>query len=161
MQNAPSVSYPVGRSAFWGGVLLLLGLAGLLNLALWWWLLGPQQRGEPAQQGWLAGGLLFCVVWAAWAQLGWRYSPVGRLQWDALAQAVRGERAAGAWRWHSDAFRDGAPLLGVSVVLDLQSRLLLRLVDPDGRLRWLWAERWSDPQRWHALRQALTAQHRY
>lgn len=158
MQNAPSVDYPVGRSLFWAGLLCLLGLAGVLCQVLWWRLLGPQQRSGLLHQVLLAGGLLLCGGWAAWARLAWLRAPVGRLRWDALAPAAgEGGRSAGAWRWFSVAFPDGAPLMDVSVVLDLQSRVLLRLADPGGRLRWVWAERDRDPPRWPGLRRALAA----
>jgi len=158
MQNAPSVDYPVGRSVFWAGLLGLLGLAGLLCLALWWWLLGPQPQARLLHRALLAGGLLLCAGWAVWARLSWLHAPVGRLRWDALAPAARaGGRSAGAWRWFSVPFPEGAPLSDVTVVLDLQSRVLLRLADPGGRLRWVWAERGCDPQRWPGLRRALAA----
>lgn len=157
MQNAPSVDYPVGRSVFWAGLLCLLGLAGLLCQVMWWWWLGPQQRADPVQQGLLAGGLVLCGGWAAWARLAWLRTPVGRLRWDAQAPAARDGQPPGAWRWFSAAFPDGAPLVGVTVMLDLQSRVLLRLADPGGRLRWVWAERGRDPLHWRGLRRALAA----
>jgi hypothetical protein len=43
----------------------------------------------------------------------------------------------------------------VELVVDLQTRVLLRLHNADALTRWVWAERARNPERWHDLRRAL------
>ena len=161
MRNAPSVVYPVGRCAFYAGLLCVLAGLGLLVLLRWWW----PWLDAAAELHWLthvAGGL-GAVLWLGWAGFAWRswlHSPAGHLQWDALGPPVSsglapGPARAGVWRWHRDTLADGAPLQKVERVLDLQDRMLLRVRNPDGAHRWLWVERSSDPARWNDLRRAL------
>ncbi|WP_439114414.1 hypothetical protein [Hydrogenophaga sp.] len=156
MRNAPSVVFPVGRCAFYAGLLCMLAGLGLLVLLLWWW----PWLGAPADAPWLArvAGWLGGLLWLGWVGFAWRswlHAPVGRLQWDALGAPVSGLVGAGVWRWHRDALTDGAPLQQVERALDLQNRMLLRVRNPDGAHRWLWVERSSDPARWNDLRRAL------
>jgi hypothetical protein len=102
-------------------------------------------------------GVLFCLVWAIGAALSWRRSPIGVLQWDALASRDGQPEKPGLWRWRSTAYQGGTPLLQVSVALDLQSRLLLRLRNTDAAQSWIWVEASTDPGRWSDLRRALVA----
>lgn len=156
MRNAPSVVFPVGRCAFYAGLLCALAGLGLLVLLLWWW----PWLGAAADVPWLTrvAGWLGGLLWLGWAGFAWRSwlnAPVGWLQWDALGAPVSGQTRAGVWHWHRDALADGAPLQQVERVLDLQSRMLLRVRNPDGAHRWLWVECDSDPTRWNDLRRAL------
>lgn len=151
MRNAPSVVYPVGRSAFHGHVLLLLGALSLLAWVGW----GATQPWASRQLGvWLAG-LLAWSTWVAWVWRSWRRTPVGYLRWDAQAARVEDPLRVGAWRWCHSAAEDGEPLLNVELALDLQARALLRLRGADAGSRWAWVERSVDVSRWNDLRRAL------
>jgi toxin CptA len=163
MRNAPSVVYPVGRCRFYAALLSALGgLALVVWLLVCWPLLshGPSSPVAPPSQadaliGWL-GGLLW-MGWVAFAVASWRRSPTGQLQWDAHGSAQPGTQAPGVWRWRSAAYRDGTPLQQVSLALDLQSRMLLRLRNTDAAHSWVWVEEGRDPGRWSDLRRALVA----
>jgi toxin CptA len=133
MHGAPSVNYPVGRSAFAGcaaGVLV----AGALAACLAWSLQSPAGwRQFAAFAAWAAGAAL-----ALW---GWLRSPAGVLRWDGVA-----------WRWEQGGRADaGQP----EIALDLQARVLLRWRGDAGPVRWLWVERASDASHWEALRRAV------
>ena len=149
MRNAPSVSYPVGRSAFQAGVIVVLGLLGALALLL-------PLRWYPAVPGWVwVAGALLWLFWSGWAGLNWSRAPRGRLQWDARALPATGTRA-GVWRW----LPDGAPaveLQALDWVWDAQVVVLARPRSPGQRLPWLWLEGRREPARWDDLRRALTA----
>ncbi len=151
MHNAPSVTYPVGRCAVHGKVLVLLGALGLLALALlavvW----------VSASAAWLLGGGLAWLCWSALALRTWWRSPSGSLQWDARAASARafpGERVGG-WRWHG-AGLPASDLERVEWVVDAQTVLLLRLHPLAAPARWVWLEVRRDPTRWDDLRRALT-----
>lgn len=158
MRNAPSVIYPVGRCRLYGTLLLL---TGALAFAVWlygmslfpaqarWW--GGVAVGEQGA-AWAGGGLW--LLWSGFAWRSWRRMPVGWLQWSAGA-GLRGQ--SGEWHWRSAAQEDGALLLHVALVLDLQSHALLSLRNPDAAHRWIWVEAARDPLRWHDLRRALRA----
>jgi toxin CptA len=162
MRNAPSVQYPVGRCRFYAVLLVGLGLLALAVLLAWWWPLlrtgveGPLAVGRTER---VAGvlGVLFWLGWAVGAALSWRRSPIGVLQWDALASPDEQAEKPGLWRWRSAAYQGGTSLLQVSVALDLQSRLLLRLRNNDAAQSWIWVEASSVPGRWSDLRRALVA----
>lgn len=133
MHGAPSVSYPVGRSALVGSLLLVVWSLGLLAcIALAW---------EGASAPRLAAAASACAASGAWAGWWWWRQPAGLLAWDT---------AAWSWSEGDPQVRTGA----LQVVLDLQSLLLLRWSTP-GRSRWLWAERARLPARWDALRRAV------
>lgn len=133
MHSAPSVSYPVGRSAFAGRLLACLGLLGLSAAAAWTLQSGFGWRQFAAFLAVLASGTL--------AAGGWRRSPRGVLSWDGTA-----------WGWEQGGLRrPGRPELA----LDLQSRLLLRWRPDEGRAHWFWLEQASDASHWHALRRAV------
>ncbi|MDO8387047.1 MAG: hypothetical protein Q7T13_11690 [Polaromonas sp.] len=137
MHNAPPVAYPLGRSLFQGWALAGLWLAGLLVTAFWW-LAGPgfDWRTGLAVAAVVAAGVL------AW--LGWRSAPVGQLHWDGQA-----------WFWESPGYQAGTPVLALSVALDLQRTLLIRLDNHDHASMWLWAHRSAFPERWLDLRRAV------
>lgn len=134
MHAAPSVTYPVGRSAFAGAAALTLALAGLAA-TLAWTLLAP----APGWRHLLAFACLLAAGGAAAA--AWLRSPRGRLHFSGTG-----------WDWEGE----GASAPGqVAPALDLQSRLLLRWRGEDGTGRWLWVERASDASHWDALRRAV------
>jgi toxin CptA len=132
MHNAPSVSYPVGRSRFAAALLLA---AWLLSLAAagFWWLQAPDR--------WRLGAMLAALAAAgAFAAWSWRRAPSGTLSWD-------GE----AWNWSP--VPDGrAGELEVGV--DLQAWLLLRW-KAGSASQWLWLARSSRAERWDDLRRAV------
>ena len=135
MHHAPAVSFPLVRSRFLGRLLALIWLAGAFATALWC-------QAQPHWQWRQALGLL-CVVFAgALAARWWRDQALGTLHWD-------GER------WQAR-FDGSAVTVSVSVSLDLQRRLLLRLSGSTLPLkRWLWLERDADPLVWRDLRRAV------
>lgn len=133
MHGAPSVSYPVGRSAFVGVLLLAIWSLGLLVCLAFAW------HGASAAR--LAALMAACAASGAWVGWWWWRQPAGLLAWDTAA-----------WSWS-----EGDPHVrtgGLEVVLDLQSLLLLRWRST-GQARWLWAERARLPARWDALRRAV------
>lgn len=155
MRNAPSVRYPVGRCVLYGWWLLGLGALGLLALAGGWWV-----SGTTAEAGGLMTGVVLWLLWMGFAIWSWQRTPDGLLRWDALADSAAGPSLAGAWVWHSEAYKDGVTLRRVDAVLDLQDRVLLRLHNPDAASSWAWVERARDPLRWNEFRRALMAHQR-
>ncbi|HYE41575.1 MAG TPA: hypothetical protein VEB23_16685 [Ramlibacter sp.] len=134
MHAAPSVTYPVGRSAFAARLQAALGLLGLAAASAWAW----QSPSFGWRQALAFGGVL---AGAALAFTSWRRSPAGHLRWD-------GE----AWQWEEGASSTpGRP----ETALDLQSAMLLRWRPQAGRALWLWVERASDASHWDALRRAV------
>lgn len=129
MHNAPSVTYPVGRSAWAGALLLALWLGGLLATAAWAWAVPV-----PGWQQGLALGMAMCL--GAWAGWHWWHSPRGELSWEG-----------GTW---SRAGMEGV----IEIRLDLQQVMLLRWHDAGGAA-WFWLERAADPARWNDIRRAV------
>ena len=134
MHAAPSVTYPVGRSAFAGLLLACVAAAGLAAVLAF----TLQSDGF----GWRQA-----AAWAAWAAAvlpaatAWLRSAHGALRWDGLA-----------WQWDEGGrAMPGQP----EIALDLQSRLLLRWGGEGSATRWLWLERTSAPSHWDALRRAV------
>lgn len=134
MHNAPSVTYPVGRS-FWAGLWVgTIWALGVIALAAW----TVQRSGADWLTGMAWGG---CLATGAWAAAAWWRSPTGELQWCGTA-----------W-WWSDAH--GNSTQGALVVgLDLQ-RLLLVHWRSGGASAWFWLERGHAPVHWPALRRAV------
>jgi toxin CptA len=131
MHNAPSVSYPAGRSRFAAVLLLAVWLLGCAAAGLW--RLQSQDGRRPAL---MAVALAAAGVLAAWRW--WRTAP-GTLQWD-------GE----AWSWSVRAGATGS----VEVALDLQ-RSLLVLWRGAGASHWIWLDRTACAERWDELRRAV------
>lgn len=133
MHAAPSVNYPVGRSAFAGFACAVL-VAGSIAGCAAWTVQAPWSWRQAL--GWIAA-----AVGAALASHGWRHSAAGLLCWDGLA-----------WSWQEGGTSSaGRPV----IALDLQTRLLLHWLPEAGRDRWLWLERASDASHWDALRRAV------
>lgn len=134
MHNAPSVSYPVGRSRIQGWLTLFVWLLGLATVLGWCW---------PVEVlGWRQGLALAAVIGAgAAAAQGWRHIPAGILRWDGQQ-----------WFWAAS----GEPVaVDVACRLDLQRHLLLQLRPRSGRSLWCWVARAQHPERWHGLRRAV------
>ena len=124
MQSAPSVVYPVGRSAYMGWMCAILALAILLVALLAGFTMNP----SPA--AWLAL-LLPWLVWCGWAWRQWRRAPGGWLHWQALGHGKPGA-PTGIWRWQTDRTDAGAELGSVGPLLDLQAGGLFRVVGGGG-----------------------------
>jgi len=134
MHAAPSVSYPVGRSAFAGR---LYGGAALLALAV-----AAAWCRQSDALGWRHALVLAALLLAgALAARSWLASPRGVLRWDGAQ-----------WQWEQG--REVAT--GRSeIALDLQSRLLVRFHAEGGPALWLWVEREAKSADWEALRRAV------
>ena len=156
MQNAPSVVYPAGHSAFYRAVLMVLGASALMLIGLGWLNSWVASAWSTLHRIW-AGGV---GLWLTWAVLTWRTwpsQPVGSLHWNAQAGPLPLEGRPGAWMWRwDDSWQPPAPVR-ISLVLDGQNRMLVRLQGLPSLGRWLWLEKASDPARWDDLRRAVTA----
>lgn len=134
MHSAPAVSYPVGRSRFQGWLIGVTGLTAMLAGLLWHIQVHPD--------GWRQGLFALSLLGAcSLAIAGWRRTPVGMLRWDGQA-----------WHWTSGDTSAGGI---VTVQIDLQSCLLLRMRTQAGVRLWLWPERRADVIRWDDLRRAI------
>jgi len=136
MDNAPAVSYPVGRSRFQGWLLLAVLLAGASSLVVW-----TMQSDQSSGRHLAAVGLWLAT--ASVAVRAWFRSPVGLLTWDGKT-----------WNW---IINDQTRQVTLSTILDSQSALLLHLRTPGAPPLWLWPERHTAPTRWLALRRAVFA----
>jgi hypothetical protein len=133
MHNAPSVSYPVGRSRFAALLLGSLWLGAAATTLLW-----VTQLDQPGWRAPVAGvALLGAGAVAAWA---WLRSAQGELAWDGEAWA----RTVGC------AASPGT----LAVALDLQRAMLLHWREA-GATHWLWLDSASRADRWSDLRRAV------
>src|SRR5690349_7732632 len=105
MHDAPSVSYPVGRSRFAAALLLAAWLVGASVTALWW-AQSPSTGGRQWAAWWAVAASGVAAAWRWWR------SPEGVLSWDGRS-----------WSWSARG-RVDAGLLQVS--LDLQQFMLVR-----------------------------------
>jgi toxin CptA len=133
MHNAPSVSYPVGRSRLAGALLIGIWLLGAAACVAW-------RLAAPASGVRTGAAAITVVLAGAMAAWHWWRMPRGTLTWDQEQ-----------WRWLSGSTA-GAQAPQVS--LDLQHALLLRWHSPSGS-SWLWLERASRPEHWADLRRAV------
>ncbi|MDM0114308.1 hypothetical protein QTI66_19295 [Variovorax sp. J22R133] len=141
MHNAPSVTYPVGRSRNAIRLVLGLWLLGACGVCAWCW----GQSAMTADAWCKPAALLGALMMAAWG--AWRSVRLGEglsLHWDGQ-------------HWSAEA---GASLRAAraTVHLDFQSLMLVRLAEPDRNSVWVWLERAAMPQRWLDVRRALHAQ---
>ncbi|MFC3684997.1 hypothetical protein [Hydrogenophaga luteola] len=149
MRNAPSVTYPVGRSSFCAHLMWGAALFGLLGVFM----------GVVYESG--RAAMVCGVVWSVWcvvAMWAWRRMPRGQLAWQSdRMRAESSPELSGVWSWVSEAYQEGVELNRVERVYDLQRAMLLRLHNPDGACTWVWVERLAEPSRWLDLRRALLA----
>ena len=132
MHSAPAVSFPVGPSRVAQLLLGTLWLAGALGVGL---SIADDVDGRAVillASVLLAGGV-------AWRFGGHRQA--GLLRFDGQYWSWSGQRPQSAAR--------------AQVGLDLQTLMLLKLVEPGRPQRWLWLERRAHPARWTALRRAV------
>jgi toxin CptA len=133
MHNAPSVTYPVGRSLFAGVLQLCFILACVVVSA--GWSASIQAPGWRIPLQWAGLALAGMLVASRW----WR-SPRGDLNWNGAT-----------WRWRSGPFETEGT---VEVLLDLQRWMLMRC-EFAAATQWLWIERSACPGRWGDLRRAV------
>jgi len=132
MHNAPSVSYPAGRSRLAAELLLGVWLLGCAAAVLW-------QFHRPDL--WRMATMLATLCGAgAFAASHWWRTPSGTLAWD-------GE----VWTWSA---HPEAAAASVEVGLDLQRALLLRWSAGD-LSRWIWLDRDTRADRWDDVRRAV------
>jgi toxin CptA len=132
MHDAPSVSYPAGRSLFAARLLLGTWLLGCAVAMLWY-----RESTQALRPGLMVAVLCATGLFAAWQ---WWRTPEGTLAWDGTG-----------WNWSAHPADAGA---GVDVALDLQQALLLRWTG-GGAARWIWLERAALPERWDDIRRAV------
>ena len=82
-----------------------------------------------------------CLLAGFIAWVGWKNAVTGRLQWD-------GE----LWYW---THFDNIALRELTILLDLQRFILVKLVSKTGHARWLWLQTQHADAQWLALRRAL------
>ncbi len=136
MRSAPSVSYPVGRSRMARGLLLGIWCLGAAGLAAWC----LQFSGAGWRTALLALALLVAGIAARRAA---HLGEGAQLQWNGQHWSCTGSAQLSAGR--------------VSIHLDFQSLVLVRLSEPGRRAVWLWLDRTSLTSRWLDLRRALHA----
>ena len=78
------------------------------------------------------------------AYRGWKNAPAGHLAWDGQS-----------WRWESPNYQTGVAEHQLSVLVDFQNVLLLRIQNQAKASLWLWVEREAFPERWLDLRRAV------
>ena len=140
--NAPSVSYPLGRSRWQFWILLSLWLVALLVMVAW---LLTSQFATLRQLFGLAAVFGVGLI----ALRAWYNTPVGQLAWDGQL-----------WRWEGRGYQVGAANYELIVALDFQNLMLLRIENQAHAKLWLWAERRALPSRWLDLRRAVYSPHR-
>jgi hypothetical protein len=132
MHNAPSVSYPAGRSRLAAALLLGVWLLGCAAVVLW------HLHGPDAWR--LAAMLAALCASGAYAAWHWWHAPTGTLAWN-------GE----GWTW---SVQPEATAANLEIGLDLQRSLLLRW--RVGRAsQWIWLDRETRAERWDDVRRAV------
>jgi toxin CptA len=133
MHNAPSVSYPVGRSLVAGALAAAAWLLGALACVQW--------TVQSQVSGWRLGAAGIALAAAALVSArNWQAMPRGILGWDGQS-----------WTWTGAGKTD---IGTVEVCLDVQQCLLVHF---RGRAvsHWLWLERAHCAERWDDLRRAV------
>jgi toxin CptA len=146
MHNAPSVTYPVGRSALYGWILGGVWLLGLVVFCGWCHVV--------AHVSWRQGVMLVSLLVTGGIALhAWCNPMTGVLRWTGVS-----------WVWSevSDCTTEGQ----VSVVVDWQRGLLLYFqpapqptagaaTNAARRGWWCWLVRSAQPSQWQDLRRAV------
>ena len=117
--------------------MLGLWLAGLV-LVLLWFRLTRQLDGR------MAAAFVIILGAGVAAHRSWKNVPQGKLAWDG-----------GIWCWESPSYQTGIAEQKLSVIVDFQHLLLLRIENQASASVWLWAEQKAMPERWLDLRRAL------
>jgi len=135
MHSAPSVTYPVRRSAQVRILLLAFWALGVSSVGAWCHYVDSLSARQ------MVGLAALCLT----TFLVWRdvtHVPGGDVHWDGQYWSLHGV----------------SPLrtAQATVHLDFQSWLLLRL-KVDRSVSWVWLARQASPERWHDVRRALFA----
>lgn len=160
------MSYPVGRSYI--EMRILLGMSVLmLGLHAWMFPLWGYAEGLNFPR-WLLS-LLFGMLMLVWAWHGWLHGHSGWISWapvetrqslDNSSLLEDGEAGTG-WLWSGADGSLAEPVYHVHVACRLNGCMLLRLrlgSTPNRRV-WIWLEQRAQPDRWLALRRALSVKH--
>lgn len=135
MHRPPAVTHHVDRSR---GCAVLFAALSLMGIAANAWLISSFAT---VAQGLLCSSVTFAAVGLAfWS---WKTSPIGRLQWDGQ-------------HWHWSEFLD-VPVQRVTLVLDFQRLILVKILNGRGLTRWVWLESRSPDAHWLAVRRAVVA----
>ena len=137
MHNAPSVSYPTGRSVVQQHCVIGLALCTCAVTVAW------ALQGAQALQLGVCGVSGALAAWLSWR---WLQAPAADLVWD-------GEH----WLLHA---QEGGVPGRLRLCADAQHILLLRwdalsTAGSGVRTRWLWLARSAAPAHWLALRRAV------
>ena len=133
MRSAPSVLYPVLRSRRVGLLLAALWCLGAVPVTGWLLKVSLPPSAGIAVVAWTVLSGAFC----AWH---WWTAGPDRLAWDGQS-------------WSTNAIFDAR----LTVTLDLQFLMVLKVVPVVGRSQWLMVDRDASPAAWHSLRCAVTA----
>ncbi|MEO6063924.1 MAG: hypothetical protein ABIQ99_18490 [Thermoflexales bacterium] len=131
MDQAPSVTYPVGRARFAALLIASLALAGGVGVGCW-----VLQSDSPGWRQALAASMALVTDGAVLH--AWLTSPQGMLRWDGAGWTAPGIEGPGA----------------MEVAIDVQNLLLVRWRGA-GATRWFWLERHRDRAHWADLRRAV------
>lgn len=136
--RAPAVQFPTSGSSVWLRAVLALGsLAGLSALAAW------AYRGASAQPAGIVVAAF--ALWLLTSVIAWRFASAlstGLLIWDGQTWTLQGDQGVVLWD-------------NLTVSVDLQRRMAVRLGADDGSCRWIWLEQCQDSTRWSDLRRAV------
>jgi toxin CptA len=139
MQQAPPVTYPLGKARVAILWTVVVWASGLMAVVLWL----TQSDIAPWRQSLSQGLLIVCGLAAGYCCLK---MPTGQLAWTGQQ-----------WFWTSSRGQTEGKL---AVCLDFQNVLLVRFRPLPGRAMWLWVERGRRPERWLELRRAVHARRR-
>lgn len=134
MHRPPVVRFAVGRSRWYGRVLLLLWLLGVGVMLTFFSI-----QAVAIWQVWVWFTAL--MVGAGVALQGWRSAPTGILLWDGTA-------------WHWSGFFGIAPCT-LTLHLDLQTLLIVSVRQHGAPCGWLWLDNATHDREWVALRRAV------
>lgn len=136
MHRAPAVNFAVKRSRWQARLIVFLGLAALVVLAVFVW----DQAAVDIRPGILA---FSTVLAGSMAVLGWRRSPEGSLRWD-------GEH------WYWSGFEKTA-VCRVKLLMDFQSVMVVTVTAEAQAPVFLWLEAPPDTANWKPLRRAIVS----
>jgi len=136
MHRAPAVSFSAGRSRWHLGCVGVLSVASLVTALAF--VLNATNGG--CRDAAVLGAALLAPLLAI---RGWQKSPSGQLRWDGQQ-----------WHWSGFAERQACSL---SLLVDLQRVVLVRLTGEDQPILWLWLEAAPGNIHWMPLRRAIVS----
>lgn len=136
MHRAPAVSFSVGRSRWH------LGCVGLLGVTAW--ITALVFVLTASHRDWRCAAILGAALLAPMLTVrGWQRSPSGQLHWDGQQ-----------WHWSGFSTTQACRL---SLLLDLQRVMLVRLAGESQPPVWLWLEAAPGNVQWMPLRRAIVS----